>query len=269
MLIKDQLGNLIAFERPPQRIVSLVPSLSEFLWELGMQNQLKGITKFCIHPKVMYESIEKVGGTKSLDIAKIISFSPDLVLANKEENLKEEVELLASHLPVWVSDISNLVEAFEMMEVVGSITDREKEVKKLVQEINNKKKEHAFDLNWNKPRAAYIIWRKPWMGAGANTFIDKMLHEAGFINCLNYKDRYPLIDIQELKYVNPDVVFLSSEPFPFSDKHIQELDKILGREVCMLVDGEMFSWYGSRMIHAFTYFSELRKSYRKRFIPLL
>lgn len=256
----DQLHRTIEFNFPPRRIVSLVPSQSELLWHLGVRSQLAGITKFCIHPDEMFRSVTRVGGTKEIKFDVIEKLQPDLIIANKEENEQMQILELCAHYPVWISDIYTLDDAYSMMLGVGEITNREKAAQELVLNI---KKEHGRFLS-QKSQAkclksvAYLIWKNPYMAAGKNTFIDFMLKQCGLNNIFtNEKSRYPEVSTQMLIDKKPDLIFLSSEPYPFKEKHIEELKAYLPQSKILLVDGEMFSWYGSRLVHAFEYFTQV------------
>ena len=264
MIIKDQLNREVEFNFPPKKIISLVPSQSELLWDLDLKNELVGITKFCIHPKEMFKSVKRIGGTKTIKIEEIKKINPDLIIANKEENQQEQIEELCKLFPVYISNIYNVQDALQMIEQVGLITDREEKSKKIVTSINEKYTSFISKESRNKiqeKKVAYLIWKNPYMAAGSNTFITNMLHDCGFINVFaNHTNRYPEINIEELKNQNPDYIFLSSEPYPFKEKHIQELEIYLPKAKILLVDGEMFSWYGSRLLYAFDYFSDLIKN---------
>ncbi len=263
MIITDQLSRTTKFNFPPKKIISLVPSQSELLWDLDLKSELVGITKFCVHPKEMFQSVKRIGGTKTIKVDEIKKLNPDLIIANKEENQQEQIEELCKLFPVYISDIYNVQDALQMIEQVGLITDR----KNQSQEISNSIKEKFSQfkiLNSNveiKTKVAYLIWKDPYMAAGSNTFITNMLHDCGFVNVFaNHANRYPEISIEELNAQNPDYVFLSSEPYPFKEKHILELQTHLPKTKIILVDGEMFSWYGSRLLYAFDYFKELIKN---------
>jgi len=252
----DQLNRQINLLSIPKRIVSVVPSQTELLFYLGLNEELIGITKFCIHPADKFKSTTKIGGTKALDIAKIKALQPDLIIANKEENERGQLEELMQFFPVWVSDIYNLPGAIEMIERVGVLVDRENEAKMLTQTINQR-----FDkltVPESNLRTAYFIWRKPYMAAGKNTFIDSMLQKCGLKNAFEL-NRYPEIDAQTLINSRPDVILLSSEPYPFKDKHIAEFKAMVPNAIIKLVDGELFSWYGSRLLYAPEYFEILIK----------
>ncbi|MES2107842.1 MAG: helical backbone metal receptor [Bacteroidota bacterium] len=250
----DQLNRTINLPSVPKRIISVVPSQTELLFHLGLNDEIIGITKFCIHPEDKFKSTTKVGGTKQLDIDKIKSLKPDLIIANKEENERSQLEELMQHLPVWISDIYNLDDALEMIEGVGQLVGRAEAGVSLSQEIS--KKFNELQLTQSNLQVAYFIWRKPYMIAGKNTFIDNMLQKCGLVNAFDL-ERYPEIHVQQLQQVNPDVILLSSEPYPFKEKHIDELHSIVPQAKIRLVDGEMFSWYGSRLLDAPSYFAGL------------
>ncbi len=259
MQVTDQLNRSIEFNFPPKRIISLVPSQSELLWYLGLQKELVGITKFCIHPNEMFKKVMRIGGTKTLNFNTIKKLQPDLIIANKEENKQAQIEELCKHYPVWISDIYNLDDALEMIKQVGVITDREIQSQELVNSIKQKcrqfKNSKSKILN---SKVAYLIWKDPYMVAGSPTFIDHLLGECSLVNIFaDEKNRYPEITTQNLIEENPNFIFLSSEPYPFKEKHIKELQSHLPNTKIILVDGEMFSWYGSRLLYAFDYFEGL------------
>ncbi|MDB5010403.1 MAG: ABC-type Fe3+-hydroxamate transport system, substrate-binding protein [Mucilaginibacter sp.] len=252
----DQLQRAINLAAVPKRIISVVPSQTELLFDLGLTEEVIGITKFCIHPADKFKTTTKVGGTKQLNIELIKQLNPDLIIANKEENERSQIEELMNFCPVWISDISNLDEATDMISRVGQLVDREEQAGKLNQTIREK-----FDLLNLPPlqlSIAYFIWRKPYMVAGKNTFINSMLAKCGLKNAFDL-ERYPEINNKMLIHANPDVVFLSSEPYPFGQKHIDEFKGLLPKAKIMLVDGELFSWYGSRLLHSPAYYNMLVK----------
>ncbi len=250
----DQLNREVELPGIPKRIISIVPSQTELLFYLGLDAEVIGVTKFCVHPADKVNSIAKVGGTKHLDIEKIRLLAPDLIIANKEENDRHQVEELINICPVWISDISDLNSALQMIECIGDIIGRSGQGNILCKEINNRF--NGIKLPLTMLKVAYFIWRKPFMVAGKNTFIDCMLQKSGFINAIE-SERYPQIDTEGLTTINPDIIFLSSEPYPFTQKHIEEFKVLLPDTRGILVDGEMFSWYGSRLLYAPAYFEQL------------
>ncbi len=253
----DQTGKLVLLNTLPRRIVSLVPSQTELFFYLGLHKEVIGITKFCIHPADWLQSKVKVGGTKQLKVDLIQSLQPDLVIANKEENVKEQVEAIEKFCPVWTSNISTISEAYQMMKCIGSITGKEEEANLLVEEIQ---KSFLPASVTNKIKAAYLIWRNPYMTVGGDTFINDIMQMAGFENAFGHQKRYPEVTINDLKETGCKVILLSSEPYPFQQKHITELQQQLPHAKIVLADGEMFSWYGSRMLNAASYFVKLKES---------
>jgi ABC-type Fe3+-hydroxamate transport system substrate-binding protein len=250
----DGLSKEIELQTLPLRIVSTVPSQTELLYSLGLTNQILGYTWFCIHPKEKPEFAKKIGGTKNLKIDIIESLKPDLIIANKEENEKEQIEQLSEKFQTYVSDIFNLNDALKMILDVGILTDTEEKAQTLINNI--KTKFSSLEKINNQPKVLYMIWKKPWMCAGKDTFIDSMLSTLGFINAVPHS-RYPILEETELEGLKPDFIFLSSEPYPFKEKHINELQNRFPNSKVLIVDGEMFSWYGSRLIESATYFKDL------------
>ena len=242
----------------PSRIISLVPSQTELLHWLGLENETIAITKFCVHPEAWFRNKERIGGTKAINIERIKALQPDLVIANKEENVKEQVEMLAEHFPVWVTDVNNLADAYGMIRDIGLLTGMENAALELVDAIKIKFDSIFQTVSINKGiPTAYLIWKDPYMTIGGDTFISNMLETAGFINVFRNQERYPEITVAQLRTINCKLVFLSSEPYPFQQKHMEELQQELPGTKIVLVDGEMFSWYGSRLLEAPDYFIKL------------
>lgn len=255
----DQLGNEITINYPPKRIISLVPSQSELLFDLGLNTEVIGITKFCIHPIEKFASCTKVGGTKKLRLDVIRDLQPDLIIGNKEENTRSEIEQLMQEFPVWMSDIETLEDSMKTIEQIGQLVDRSPEASYLNHLILagfTDLQALALTKNINK-RVAYVIWKDPYLMAGRNTFIDDIMRKIGLTNVIDIP-RYPETTFASIADKNCDFVFLSSEPYPFKDKHIEEIQLALPHAKVMLVDGEMFSWYGSRLVKAINYFFHLQ-----------
>jgi ABC-type Fe3+-hydroxamate transport system substrate-binding protein len=251
-MILQQTANLNYL---PKKIVSLVPSQTELLFELGLDAETIGITKFCVHPQNWFKTKEKVGGTKTINHAKIKALQPDLIIANKEENVKEQIEALSANYPVWLTDVNNQLNALQMIEDIGTLTGKSAAANTLINNINKAFQEIP---KMKMPvKTAYLIWREPYMTIGRDTFINDMLLQCGFNNVFNHKTRYPEIGIAELQTENCQLLLLSSEPYPFKQKHIDELSKQLPGTKIILADGEFFSWYGSRMLKSPAYFKQL------------
>jgi ABC-type Fe3+-hydroxamate transport system substrate-binding protein len=257
-IFTDQLNRTMEIPASPKRIISLVPSQTELLFDLGLNEEVIGITKFCVHPEEWFRNKTRIGGTKTVKVDMIASLQPDLIIANKEENVKEQLEQLEKIAPVWISDIQDIPGAFDMMQCIGAITGKETQATALINQI---KKDFSTLEKQNpskkKYRTAYLIWKDPYMTAGGDTFINDMMQLAGWQNVLADKMRYPVITTKELKEKNTELLLLSSEPFPFKQKHIDELQAELPDTKIILVDGEMFSWYGSRMKYAAGYIKKI------------
>jgi ABC-type Fe3+-hydroxamate transport system substrate-binding protein len=241
----------------PSRIISLVPSITELLFSFGLEAETIGITKFCVHPTHWHKNKTRIGGTKNVQIETIKKLQPDLIICSKEENIQEQVEELATLFPVLLTDVKNYNDALEMILTVGKICATETEALQITTTIKNNFSNLAIT---NTIPAAYLIWHEPYMTIGNDTFIQDMMSKAGFENIFADKTRYPIITVEDIAERNPAVILLSSEPYPFGDKHIAELQAYLPQTKIMLADGEFFSWYGSRMQDAPAYFKSLFQS---------
>jgi ABC-type Fe3+-hydroxamate transport system substrate-binding protein len=262
--LTDQTGRTLTLPSPARRIISVVTSQTELLYDLGLGEEVVGITRFCVHPRQWFNQKTRVGGTKDLKIDLIRSLSPDLIVANREENEKLQVEALQATCPVWTSDIKNSEDAYEMIQAVGQLTGKEMEAFALVSQI---RAEFQSLGNPAPLDCLYLIWKNPYMAAGGDTFISHMLEQAGFRNMLAGQRRYPLLTETDIQSLEPAVLLLSSEPYPFRDKDLAELQGLLPRTRILLADGEMFSWYGSRMLLAPGYFQQLRMAAGKQGEP--
>ncbi|MBK7149463.1 MAG: ABC transporter substrate-binding protein [Bacteroidetes bacterium] len=261
MQYTDQMGQVISLSAPPQRIISLVPSQTEFLLDIGLQHRLAGITRYCIHPEVLVTSIPRIGGTKQLQLEKIIALQPDLIIGNKEENTEADIRALQQHFPVWMSDIYNLEDSYRMMEQLGEITGTSEPARELVRSIQQSFDDLPPIPPKMRPSVAYFIWRKPYMVTASGTFIHHLLGVLGLRNVFEHETRYPQIQPEQLQQMKPDFIFLSSEPYAFGEKHRQEFKDLVPDAQVLVVDGECFSWYGSRLQHTAYYFAQLRSRY--------
>lgn len=301
----DQTGRSVFITDIPARIVSLVPSQTELLFDLGLEMKVAGITKFCIHPADWLRSKTIIGGTKTVKLNLVHQLQPDLIIANKEENVKEQIEELSKQYPVWISDINTLEDAIAMIREVGHITSTLDNAEKMITEIERafielkieylkeertkiqdpkgertKKQEPKKENDEETGKAlpdlsapgsrfatpvstCYLIWKDPYMTAGGDTFINDMLLHCGLSNAFGHLPRYPEITISQLQAANPALILLSSEPFPFRQKHIDELQPYFPDAKIIAVDGEMFSWYGSRLLKSPGYFKTLQNKIRQ------
>jgi len=266
-IIKDQIGREIVLRSVPKRIVSLVPSQTELLCDLALDNELVGITKFCVHPFHLKATKTIVGGTKKVDFDKIRDLNPDFILCNKEENSYDMLPELEKIAPTYFSDVNTIQDAIDLILRLGSIFNRRTESDNLAHKIEfklNDFKQFAKDKPTRK--VAYFIWAKPWMVAGNDTFINEMLALNKFENIYANMSRYPKVEINRIRHEgDPDVILLSSEPFPFKDEHAMEISSYTNRSITVFGDGEMFSWPGSRMLLAFDYFKALHKKLESHF----
>lgn len=261
MEVRDQLNRKCYFHKIPSRIISLVPSQTELLIDLGLEDSIVGITKFCVHPKDLKKSKTVVGGTKQIHLDRIRELKPDIILCNKEENTKDILELCETICNVHVSDVFNIKDSLELINQYGTIFNKKEQALSIVSQIKIESEKFKTFIQ-NKPdlKVAYFIWKKPWMVAANNTFINYLLSINKFENVFEKKVRYPEIELTELSSNPVDLILLSSEPFPFKEAHIEDIKAYSPDAQILLVDGEMFSWYGSRLIWAFTYFKNLRLS---------
>jgi ABC-type Fe3+-hydroxamate transport system substrate-binding protein len=252
--LQDQIDRTIVLNKPARKVICLVPSITEYIWDLGIE--VIGLTKFCVHPPEARKKSTVIGGTKNPKIEKIIALQPDLIIANQEENRLEDIEALGKEFPVYVSKVEGLESALEMMMHLGVLLDRREKAEKICLKINS--------LWSNLPqlgpgKCIYLIWQEPFMVAGKGTYIDDVIGRLGLLNAVE-EARYPIVEREELKSLDLDLVFLSSEPFPFKDQHCKELQYLLPQARVVLVDGEAFSWYGTRMIRAVKAFEALQQN---------
>jgi ABC-type Fe3+-hydroxamate transport system substrate-binding protein len=265
MLFKDQIGQYVMLEGFPQRIISLVPSQTELLFDLGLGDRIVACTKFCIHPAQMPEWVKRIGGTKNPNLNKIAALKPDLVIANKEENTKDDINQIKKTCPVWVSDINTIEAAINMIRAVGAITGTEAKSEEIAGTVESQFRElKKVCAALPTLRVAYFIWKNPFMIVGSENFIDSVLTLINLYNpWSDVPQRYPEISLSRLKKMPLDYVLLSTEPFPFKETDCLEIAAKLSPTKAILVDGEMFSWYGSRMLKMKDYLLNFRKSLAK------
>lgn len=253
MKVTDHFGKTIQITSPPKRIVSLVPSITELLHDLGLQDQIVGRTKFCIFPTKGYPCAKVIGGTKNVHINLVKELNPDLVIANKEENVKDQVEEILKFSSTFTTVVKTRDDALKMIKDIGIITSTETKANHLIKELNN-----DFEVNQtsDKIKVLYLIWKDPYMTVGGDTFISHFLSCFGFENCYSHQQRYPSIDLNDIDKIAPDLIMCSSEPFPFNESHAKEITDQTGIKT-ILVDGSYCSWYGSRMLKSQNYLRQL------------
>jgi ABC-type Fe3+-hydroxamate transport system substrate-binding protein len=258
-IFKDQMGYSVEVAWPPKRIISLVPSQTELLAHLGLDNEVVGITKFCVHPQEWFKNKKRVGGTKNIDLHRIEELQPDIIIGNKEENKEDQIKELMQRYPVWMSDIHNLDDAFDMILNVGKLVDKYDKADVLVKNIrSNFKSLHTHEIP--SAKVAYFIWRDPYMSIGKSAFINSMMDRLNLNNVFaEMPGEYPSVTAEQIAQAAPELILLSSEPYPFAEKHMAEFKEICPDSKIVLVDGEYFSWYGSRLLKAPAYFNTLLK----------
>ena len=254
----DQLGQPILLNRHPEKVISLVPSITYLLFAFGIDKEVTGITRFCKLPAHWKKQKTIIGGTKDIKFDRIADLKPDIILANKEENTKEMVIELQKIAPVYVSDIQDLEDNYRLITDLGKILKREKAAQELIQEIQTAYTAY-HQLKIPSKKTAYFIWKDPWMTVGGDTFINHMLQSAGFDNIFSDRLRYPEVDLQQLQSLDPEVILLSSEPFPFKEKEQNLLQSMFPKACVLLVKGEPFTWFGAYTLQAFSYFQSLQK----------
>ena len=261
MRIVDHIGRSLELPQAPKRIVSLVPSQTELLFDLGLENEVLGLTKFCVHPYHAKQIKQVVGGTKNIKIEKIKALQPDIILCNKEENTKEMVTACENICATHVSDIYTLDDSKRLISDYGIIFNRRTEADAMISKLEFKLQDfRSYIKGKPKLKVAYFIWRNPWMAAANNTFINHLLELNNYENIYRGKERYPEIELKKIRLEgDPDLVFLSSEPYPFKEKHAFEVGRFTHHAKTVFVDGELFSWYGSRLLKSFEYFKKLRE----------
>lgn len=258
--MKDQLNRSIIINETPKRIISLVPSQTELLVDLGLEDAIVGITKFCVHPSHLKGEKAIVGGTKQVHFDRIKALNPDIILCNKEENTKAMIQELEKIATVHISDIYTIADSIELIMLYGALFSKEERAKTIIKEITEKKLDFdQFIKAKPKKSVAYFIWKQPWMVAAKDNFIDELLHVNGFDNYYANLERYPEVTLNKNNQESADLVLLSTEPFPFNESHIKEMRTYFSDAKILVVDGEMFSWYGSRLLKAFDYFKSLHQ----------
>lgn len=251
----DLAGEPLRLARPARRVVSLVPSLTALLGALGLEEEVLGLTRFCLEPAGWKERKVVVGGTKDLRRERIAALAPDLILANREENVREQVEALAGVAPVYLCAVADLADDRAMIREVGELVGRGPEAAALAE-----RSAAAFAAlpRYAPLRSLYLIWREPYMSVGGDTFISAVMAAGGFANLLASRTRYPSLSPDELAALEPEVILLSSEPYPFRAQHRAELEALVPGAHVLLADGVPFSWYGSCAAEAPAYLRALR-----------
>ena len=252
--VSDQVGRKVFLLGQAQKIICLVPSITELLFHLGLGDYVIGRTQYCVIPM---EALSKpvIGGTKAVRFDKILALEPDLIIANKEENTEEIVTKCEQICSVYVSNVQTIHSAINMITDIGQLTGTSTKAENLVQQIESKREKWHLQ-NLDIKTCLYLIWKEPYMTIGVDTYIYHMLQEMGLENCL-YDFRYPTLSVEKMRELAPKYILLSSEPFTFSLKDVDELSELIPDSTILLVDGTYFSWYGNRIEMAYDYFGGL------------
>ncbi|MDM1046415.1 ABC transporter substrate-binding protein [Myroides sp. 1354] len=260
LILKDQLGREHRFEQSPKRIVSLVPSLTETLFDLGLEDELVGITTACMHPYQLRVTKTSIGEPKKVDIEQIQLMQPDVVVASPTENTMEDIERLQAICPVWLVDVRTMDQNFQLIELLGQLFNKRTEARKWMDKISFGQKD-LMDFVSERPgfKVAYFIGKDPFVVAGEGTFIQELLELNKFENV--YADRvelYPEVEIKKIRIQgDPELVFLPSMPYAFQEEDAFEIGRFTHHGKTIFVEGEMFSWYGTRVCKAFDYFKQI------------
>lgn len=257
---------------PNLRIISLVPSLTETICDFGLQSQLVGCTHFCVHPVSLRKTAVAVGGTKDADIEKIIALKPTHIIVNHEENTEVLIDELKKHAALKQYQVIETFpktpqESIQTVKSLASVFNVESKIIEWLQSAEQALRECQTNRSQHKIKYAYFIWRNPWMVAGNHTYISSMLALIGMENIFvtndALKERYPQVDLQDSIFKTCDVCFFSSEPFPFKNRHIEELlEKTqLSASKAHKIDGELMSWYGTRTLKGLKYLIQLKEEF--------
>ena len=253
----DASGVALALSAAPRRIVSLIPSTTELLCALGLAEALVGVTVYCVEPRDVVRGKTRVGGEKDPDLAAIRSLAPDLVIANVEENRREDVDALrAVGIPVWVTYPRTVAEGLAMIRDLGEVTGARDRARALLDTLEPLYAQARARAAARPPVSVfYPIWREPWMTVGADTYVHDLLATCGGANVFADRVRYPTITLDEMAARGPEVIFLPDEPFRFRRAHLRDFDAYPAVPAVRngrmhLVDGKPFSWHGPRLAEA-------------------
>lgn len=251
----------------PPRIVSLVPSLTELLFALDLGPQVVGRTGFCVHPRDAVRAVPKVGGTKTVDVEKILALRPTHLVVNIDENERPTVERLAEHVPnVIVTHPLRAVDTLDLFDRFGRTFDRMPQAARLSTAWRAARDE-ARARQWRALRVVYLIWKEPWMTVSRDTFIADMLAQVGLdVVVPDSTRRYPEVDWAALPPASADLILFSSEPYRFRERDTRAFAEAhgLAPHRCLTIDGEMTSWYGPRAIEGLHYLTRLRSTIEER-----
>lgn len=238
----DVLGREFRFEAPPSRIVSLVPSLSETLFDLGVGDSIVGVTDYCIFPEIPSDTA-RLGGTKKPDIARIRELRPDIVYVNVEENIRRHAEAIQSFAPVFATEPARIQDVRALLEQLGRIHRREEPAAEWIRQIDA-----VIEKTSGRETFTFAcpIWKDPWMWCGGDTYVSDLITTVGGRNVLTERRRYPRVGLEEIKTLDPEVIFLPDEPYEFADLDREELERAGFGRVVGPFPGHLFTWHGTR-----------------------
>ncbi len=242
MKVIDALGRSLEIRRPPERIVSLVPSLTELLFDLGAGPRVAGVSDYCLHPAAALAKLPRVGGQKDPDLEKLTALAPDLVVVAKEENLRRDVERLdTAGVPVYVTDCKTLDDATRLPFQLGAAVGAPRAASDALHQALVDGIAEARRAAPQPPLSCIcFVWRDPWIAAGGDTYLSDVLAACGAFNLLANERRYPKLELSKALNMRPDLIVLPSEPYPFSEADLPSVPN------GVLVDGTVLCWYGAR-----------------------
>lgn len=240
MLVHDVLGHLFDFTSPPRRVVSLVPSMTESLFELGVGESVVGITDWCIFPPGL--TLPRVGGTKNPHVEAIRALAPDLVYVNVEENLKRHADAIAEFASVFATEPKSVDDVASLIDTLGAIHGQGSRARELVGQLNEARFATA-PFTFLVP-----IWKSPWMWCGGDTYVSSLVESVGGRNLLRGRERYPTMDLDCALALEPDVVFLPDEPYLFTPEEVSAIQAVSRTRVIGPFPGHLFTWHGTRTI---------------------
>lgn len=265
-LLVDALGRSVPVLPSPQRIVSLVPSLTEWLFAIGLGDRVVGVTDYCVQPSVgeagaALKTKRRLRGTKNPDRAAIIALQPDIILANKEENRERDVQALAAAgLAVYVSDPRTVSDAIALLAELAGIFGVQAAAQPYIRAMRTAQQEVAA-RPLPRPRVLVPIWRDPWMAIGDDTYANDLLQFCGGLNvAAELAGRYPRFELELIERLRPDLILLPSEPYRFTPADLPALLSVWAGP-CRFVDGELLTWYGPRLAQALRTFASLLQSF--------
>ncbi|HEY0157989.1 MAG TPA: helical backbone metal receptor [Thermoanaerobaculia bacterium] len=237
--MNDVRGRAFSLGSPPRRVVSLVPSLTETLFDLGAGDAVAGITDFCIFPPDL--RLPRLGGTKNPRVDEVRALAPDLVHMNLEENLRRHAEAIEEFAPVFVTEPKSVGDVAALIAQLGELHGRQEKAAELVERL----REAQAAMPRRSLTFACPIWKNPWMWCGGDTYVSRLVEAAGGVNVLRDQTRYPHLSLEEVLSMRPDVVFLPDEPYLFTE---EDAAAIQGTRVIGPFPGHLFTWHGTRTI---------------------